>query len=115
MVMIKMNVNGPLPSLDDFLGQRVVLDTQGPLVYIGQFVAHDERGYWLRDADVHDRTDGHSDKEKYVNDAHMLEKAGARHVNRRRVFVQRDAVVSISALEDVVAEFSGDDPGHLME
>ncbi len=93
----------------------MVLDTPGPLVYIGRLVAHDERGYWLVEADVHDRTDGHSDKEKYVNDAHMLEKAGVRHVNRRRVFVQRDAVASISALDDVIAEYADEDPGHLME
>jgi hypothetical protein len=80
-----------------------VLDTQGPQLYIGVLASYDERGYWLVDADVHDRGDGHSGKELYINDAHLLHKAGTRTVNRRRVFVDRAAVVSISALDDVVA------------
>lgn len=88
--------------LDAFLHKRVVLDTQGPLIYIGLLEQHDERGYWLRDADVHDRHDGHSGKEVYVNLARELEKSGTRNVNRKRVFVERHAIVSISALEDVV-------------
>ncbi len=92
------------PALDDLCGRRVVLDTQGPLVYIGQLLACDERGYWLTDADVHDRTEGHSTKERYVNEAYLLERSGTRQVNRRRVFVERNAVVSVSALDDVVVD-----------
>jgi len=94
------------PSLDEFLNRPVVLDTQGPLVYIGLLIAHDERGYWLADADVHDRAEGHSSKEKYVNDAHLLDRDGLRPVNRRRVFVERQAIVSISTLGDVIADRS---------
>lgn len=97
--------------LDAFVGQCVVLDTQGPLVYIGRLEAHDERGYWLSDADVHDRSEGHSTKERYINDAHLLHRADARQINRRRVFVERLAVVSISALDDVVADGHADDMG----
>lgn len=99
------------PTLQQFLRRRVVLDTQGPLVYIGDLVALDERGYWLHDADVHDRNDGHSGKEEYVNAAAELQRAGTRHVNRTRVFVERHAVVSISALEDVSAGTTGDEAG----
>ncbi len=91
-------------SLDQFVGRCVVLDTQGPQLYIGVLESYDERGYWLVEADVHDRDDGHSGKELYINDAHLLHKAGARTVNRRRAFVDRAAVVSISALDDVVAD-----------
>jgi hypothetical protein len=90
------------PSLDMFVGQRVVLDTPGPMIYIGHLEAYDERGYWLLDADVHDRTDGHSTKEKYVSESLELERSGAPRANRRRVFVERQAVISISALEDIV-------------
>ncbi len=100
------------PSLDQFVGQCVVLDTQGPLVYIGLLVARDERGYWLSEADVHDRDEGHSTKEKYVNDASLLHRTGARQMNRRSVFVERHVVVSISRLEDVLADGgAADDPG----
>ncbi len=99
------------PSLTQFVGRCVVLDTQGPLVYIGLLVARDDRGYWLTDADVHDRDEGHSTKEKYVNDASLLHRSGARQVNRRSVFVERHAVVSISALDDVLADGPSEDPG----
>jgi small nuclear ribonucleoprotein (snRNP)-like protein len=92
------------PSLDDLLKQRVVLDTQGPMIYIGRLEAYDEHGYWLTDADVHDRNDGHSTKEVYVNQAHELEATGVRRTNRRRVFVERRAIISISALDDVVTD-----------
>ena len=82
----------------------MVLDTQGPRVYLGQLEAYDERGYWLTEADVHDRSEAHSTNEQYVNDACLLARSGARQVNRRRVFVERNTVVSISALDDVNAE-----------
>jgi hypothetical protein len=91
-------------QLDDLVGHCVVLDTQGPLIYIGRLVALDGGGFWLTDADVHDRTEGHSTKEKYINDAHLLHREGLRQINRRRVFVERSAVVSVSALDDVVTD-----------
>jgi hypothetical protein len=99
------------PSLDEFLKRRVVLDTQGPLVYIGLLAAWDERGYWLADADVHDRDEGHASKEEYVNTVYGLERAGVQHVNRRRVFVDRHAIVSVSALDDVVTNSLSEDQG----
>jgi len=97
-------MNPSPPTLAALLHRRIVLDTAGPMIYIGQFESFDERGYWLSDADVHDRNDGHSTKEMYVNQAHELERSGARNVNRRRVFVERHAVLSLSALEDVVTD-----------
>ena len=89
-------------SLGMFVGQRVVLDTAGPMIYTGRLEACDERGYWLLDADVHDRTDGHSTKEEYVSETLELERDGTVRTNRRRVFVERQAVISVSALEDIV-------------
>lgn len=96
-------------SLARFIDRRVVLDTRSPMLYIGRLAAFDDGGYWLVDADVHDRSDGHSTKEEYVSEAHALEKAGTRRVNRRRVFVERHAVISVSALEDVVLEDQSDE------
>lgn len=91
-------------DLDVFLNRRVVLDTAGPTIYIGRLESYDESGFWLEDADVHDRGDGHSTKEQYINEAFELERAGTRRMNRRRVFVERRAVISASALDDVVCE-----------
>jgi len=98
-------------SLDALVNRRGVLDTQGAMIYIGCLESHNERGYWLTDADVHDRNDGHSSKELYINQAHELERTGVRRTNRRRVFVERHAIISISALDDVVSDDQTDEEG----
>ena len=90
-------------SLAQYQDRRVVLDTDTSTIYIGTLLAFDESGYWLGDADVHDRNDGHSTKEEYINEACNLERSGNRRTNRTKVFVERRAVVSISALDEVVA------------
>jgi len=90
--------------LDSLIGERVVLDTSGTMIYIGTLQRYGDRGYWLEDADVHDRSDGHSSKEAYISEAAHLEQAGNRRANRRRVFVERHAVVSLSPLREVVEE-----------
>lgn len=90
------------PNLDLYLNRRVVLDTSGPLIYIGLLESYDDRGYWLLNADMHDRSDGHSTKEQYVAEARDLEQEGSPRANRRRVFVERHAVISLSALEDII-------------
>ncbi len=99
------------PTLEQLVGRCVVLDTSGPLVYIGRLEVLDERGYWLVEADLYDRNEGHSTKDRYVNDACVLERSGARPINRRRVFVERSAIISISALDDVVADGPGASDG----
>ena len=91
-------------SLADWIGHRVVLDTACSLIYIGELRAVEDAGFWLADADVHDRSEGHSTKEEYISEARRLAAGGARRANRRKVFVERRAVVSLSALDDVVSE-----------
>lgn len=91
-------------GLDSLLNRCVVLDTNGSMIYIGTLIRHDTNGYWLADADVHDRSEGHSTKEMYINEAHERERSRLRRVSRRRVFVERHAAVSLSALDDVVTE-----------
>lgn len=96
--------------LDNFLTRRVVLDTQGPMLYIGYLASHDRRGYWLTEADVHDRSDGHSSKEQYLSEALDIERSGVRRSNRKLVFVDRLAVVSVSALDDIAPLDAEDEP-----
>lgn len=93
----------------EYLQRRVVIDTQGPLLYIGTLTAVDGRYYHLADADVHDRHDGHSTKEVYISNAALLERAGSRNVNRRTVLVERAVVASISRLADVMLEAEDED------
>ena len=83
-----------------FLSQVVVLDTGGPIVYVGRLVDANDAGFVLEDADVHDCRDGHATAEEYVNAC----RAQGVSKNRRRVLVMRSAVVSVSRLEDVVEE-----------
>jgi len=87
-------------ALQTLIGRNVVLDTNGPFVYLGRLVEITEQGFWLEDADVHNRDEGHASKEVYVFEA----KQHGIHVNRKRVFVLRAGVVSLSALEDVVVD-----------
>lgn len=91
-------------SLEQYLNRRVVLDTDGPIIYIGTLRSVSEGGFWLTDADLHDRSEGHSTKEQYVSEARDLARAGTMRVNRRRVHVERRAVISVSALDEVVNE-----------
>jgi len=86
--------------LDELIGKQVVLDTAGPLVYLGVLEQVTPEGFWLRDADVHDRNDGQAGKELYVTEARRLGIVP----NRKRVFVIRSVVMSISALEDVIED-----------
>ncbi|QDU40681.1 hypothetical protein Mal4_50390 [Maioricimonas rarisocia] len=86
---------------DDFgplMGQNVVLDVAAQFVYIGRLAGSDHKYLILEDADVHDLRDTTTTRELYVLDTR-------RHgvsVNRQRVLVSREQIVSLSALDDVV-------------
>ena len=77
-----------------------MLDTDGPIVYLGTLTHVDEAGFVLEDADVHDTRDGHATKEVYVNGARLHGVSP----NRSRVLVMPSAVMSISKLADVVEQ-----------
>ena len=86
--------------LGDYLDRTVVLDTAGHLVYLGTLKGVSKDGFWLEHADIHDCRDGHANKEVYIYEA---QREGLR-TNRKRIFVMRSVVVSLSALEEVVHE-----------
>jgi len=87
-------------SLDELVGCEVVLDTAGPIVYLGKLTCIDERGFWLEDADLHNTSEGHATREQYIAEA---ARDGIR-VNRRWICVLRPTAISISALADVVTD-----------
>jgi hypothetical protein len=90
---------GPVPQdLQPLVDQRVVLDTFGPIVYLGTLVEATESGVWLAGADVHDCRDGHASKELYVLDASR----DGINPNRQRVYVLWAGIASLSRLDDVV-------------
>jgi hypothetical protein len=86
-------------ELKDLIGNKVVLDTAGSIIYLGTLEAITGEGFWLTEADVHDRDEGHMNKEQYAIEA---KKQGI-CANRRRVLVLRPVVMSISALDDIAA------------
>ncbi len=105
----------PTNELNKLLGRCVVLDTQGPIVYIGMLESIDQHGFALRDADVHSRDEGHATNEQYINDVVLLERAGVRNVNRQRVYVLASAVISISLLDDIIADGPSAQPGEWLK
>ena len=85
-------------ELAEFLTQPVVLDTRGPLLYLGTLSAAGDCFWTLVDADVHDLTDSNTSKELYILES---AKHGVRK-NRTSVHVRKAEIVSISKLSDVV-------------
>ncbi|MBN1491237.1 MAG: hypothetical protein JXA69_15095 [Phycisphaerae bacterium] len=88
------------PVVADLLGREVVIDTAGMIVYLGTLRADRPGGFWLENADVHNCNDGHAQKDEYIVESRLH----GIHVNRRRVFVLRQAAISLSALADIVAD-----------
>lgn len=88
------------PGVEALIGRKVVLDTAGSTVYLGTLEAIRPDGYWLEDADIRDGSEGHDTKEQYICQAR---ERGIRP-NRRRIFVFAHAVISVSRLEDVIAD-----------
>lgn len=85
-------------ELKRFTGKNVVLDTNTPLIYIGRLESASDKFIALKDVDVHDTSRSGSTKEVYCIDAR---KYGVKK-NRNFTLVSRNAVISISLLEDVV-------------
>lgn len=87
-------------TIESLVGRQVVFDTAGPVTFLGELTAIEPEGYVLSNADIRDRHEGHVSKEKYVCDA----KTHGVQANRARIFVFRDAVISVSALDDVISQ-----------
>jgi hypothetical protein len=84
--------------LAQYFGREVVLDASSLFLYVGTLVGCDHRYYILENADVHDLRDTTTSRELYVVESRRY---GVR-VNRARVLVRIDEVVSLSALDDVL-------------
>jgi len=83
--------------LKEFIGRKVVLDTDSVYLYAGTLASVDDWFYELADADVHDMKSTSTTRDVYIIN---VQKYGVKK-NRDRVLIRRDRVVSISRLEDV--------------
>ncbi|HTV48181.1 MAG TPA: hypothetical protein VMG59_07025 [Phycisphaerae bacterium] len=84
--------------LESLCGRVVILDTPGPLIYIGTLKSVHVDVLVLEEADVHDTNDSRSTKDYYISQTRDL---GVR-ANRSMVMVHRGYVISVSLLEDVL-------------
>ena len=84
--------------MQQFLGQDVVIDVESQYVFLGRLTELQDGWLTLRQADVHDLRDSKTTRELYVLDS----RTDGIRVNRRKVVLPTDQVVSVSLLEDVI-------------
>jgi hypothetical protein len=81
-------------------GITVVVDTEGPEIYVGRCDDEDEDGVLLHDADVHRAEEGGRSKAEYLRAA-ALYGVFKKH---ERLFIPRREVTSIRRLGDLSAD-----------
>jgi hypothetical protein len=84
--------------IEEFVGQKIVVDLASPYVCLGTLQGVDEQFLELKNADLHDLRDTDTTRENYVVASHAT---GIKR-NRKRVLICRREVVAVSRLEDVV-------------
>jgi hypothetical protein len=89
---------GETDELSEYIGAKVVVDTDAGYIYIGRLERTGRDFLELSDADVHDASQSHSTKELYAIETLRL---GVR-ANRKRVLVKRSRIVSVSRLDEVI-------------
>jgi len=86
--------------LDQFIGQKIVMDLASPYVCLGTLVGVDEHFVEVKDADIHDLRDSDTTRENYVAASYAT---GVKR-NRRRAIVARREIVALARFEDIVDE-----------
>ena len=83
--------------LDEYLGEKVVIDLKSPFVCLGTLSRIDDRFVEMKSADLHDLRDTETSRENYV--------AASVHTgikrNRKKVLIVREEIIAISRLDDV--------------
>lgn len=85
-------------SVEDFIGKHVVVDVEGPFVYLGRLHAIHDKTLVLKSVDVHDLRDSTTTREVYVRQARVH----GIQANRKTTYIRLEKVVSISPLEEVI-------------
>jgi hypothetical protein len=81
------------PGHSELHGMTVVVETNGPLTYVGRYDSEDEQGVHMLDVGVHDPSKG-SSKDEYVNKS---AKFGIRS-DHKHLVIPAALVVSITKL-----------------
>jgi small nuclear ribonucleoprotein (snRNP)-like protein len=85
-------------DLEQYLKQKIVLDTRSSWIYIGVLEAVTNSSVVLSEVDVYDSKTTSTSKELYV----LESKTTGIKANRNLVYVNLDYVVSFSSLDDVI-------------
>lgn len=85
-------------ELKAHIGELVVLDTDSNWLYIGRIKTVKNGSVCLTDADVHHRLDSQTTTERYIMDTRTT----GVHANRRTVYVNLQAIISFSPLDEVI-------------
>jgi hypothetical protein len=83
--------------IDEYLGEKVVIDLKGPFVCLGTLHRIDDHFLEVKGADFHDLRDTDTTRENYVAASVTT---GVKR-NRKKVLLFRTEVVAISRLTDV--------------
>jgi hypothetical protein len=83
--------------LDEYIGQKVVIDLASPFVCLGTLVRADDHFLELKNADFHDLRDTDTSRENYVVASYLT---GVKR-NRKRALIMRREIIAISLLADV--------------
>ena len=86
--------------LQEFIGEKIVIDLQTQYVCLGTLKKFDDHFLELLNADMHDLRDTHTTRELYVVES----KATGIKRNRKRLLLVRAEIVGIAKLDDVVDE-----------
>ena len=86
--------------LEEFNGQKIVVDMRSPYVCIGTLTRADDKFIEMKNADLHDFRDTDTSRENYV----AASRATGIKRNRKRLLLSRREVVAVSRFEDVVDE-----------
>ena len=89
---------GESPVLEEYIGQKVVVDLRSEYVCLGTLLRIDEHYLEMRNADLHDLRDTDTTRENYVAASHAT---GIKR-NRKKLLLMRSDIVAIARLEDVV-------------
>lgn len=81
------------------VGAQVVVDTRSSFVYVGTLKEWGDAFVTLADVDVHDVSEGRAGKELYILEAR---RSGVQK-SRTEVLIRKDAVLSLSRMEDVLS------------
>ncbi len=84
--------------LEEFLGEKVVIDMSSLYVCIGTLKRIDDTFLELKNADLHDLRDSETTRENYVASSALT---GIKR-NRKRVLLRRSEMVAITRLDDIV-------------